>query len=62
MLKGEGKNPFILDSREPTKPFKEFIQGEVRYSSLMNVFPDIAEKCRIWLNNMLVKDTTTIGI
>ncbi|KON09627.1 pyruvate:ferredoxin (flavodoxin) oxidoreductase [Clostridium botulinum] len=44
MLKGEGKNPFILDSREPTKPFKEFIQGEVRYSSLMNVFPDIAEK------------------
>lgn len=44
MLKGEGKNPFTLDSREPTKPFKEFIQGEVRYSSLMNVFPDIAEK------------------
>lgn len=44
MLKEEGKNPFILDSREPTKPFKEFIQGEVRYSSLMNVFPDIAEK------------------
>ncbi|APH17189.1 ferredoxin (flavodoxin) oxidoreductase [Clostridium sporogenes] len=44
MLKEEGKNPFILDSREPTKPFKEFIQGEVRYSSLMNVFPDIAER------------------
>ena len=44
MLKKEGKNPFILDSKEPTKPFKEFIQGEVRYSSLMNVFPDIAER------------------
>ncbi|ENJ9654270.1 pyruvate:ferredoxin (flavodoxin) oxidoreductase [Clostridium botulinum] len=44
MLKEEGKNPFILDSREPTKPFKEFIQGEVRYSSLINVFPDIAER------------------
>lgn len=44
MLKEEDKNPFILDSKEPTKPFKEFIQGEVRYSSLMNIFPDIAEK------------------
>ncbi|MBD5640000.1 pyruvate:ferredoxin (flavodoxin) oxidoreductase [Clostridium botulinum] len=44
MLKEEGKNAFILDSKEPTKPFKEFIQGEVRYSSLMNIFPDIAEK------------------
>ncbi|HDI3056648.1 TPA: pyruvate:ferredoxin (flavodoxin) oxidoreductase [Clostridium botulinum] len=44
MLKEEGKNPFTLDSREPTKSFKEFIQGEVRYSSLMNVFPGIAEK------------------
>ncbi|MDU1321076.1 MAG: pyruvate:ferredoxin (flavodoxin) oxidoreductase [Clostridium botulinum] len=44
MLKEEDKNPFILDSKEPTKPFKEFIQGEVRYSSLMNIFPDIAER------------------
>jgi pyruvate-ferredoxin/flavodoxin oxidoreductase len=44
MLKEEDKNPFILDSKEPTKPFKEFIQGEVRYSSLMNIFPDIAAK------------------
>lgn len=43
-LAEEGKNPFTLDSREPSKSFKEFIQGEVRYSSLMNVFPDIAEK------------------
>ncbi|KOM98266.1 pyruvate-flavodoxin oxidoreductase [Clostridium botulinum] len=44
MLKEEGKNPFTLDSREPTKSFKEFIEGEVRYSSLMNIFPGIAEK------------------
>lgn len=44
MLKEEGKNPFILESKEPTTPFKEFIHGEVRYSQLMNVFPDIAEE------------------
>ena len=41
MLKEEGKNPFILDSKEPTGSFKDFIHGEVRYSQLMNVFPDI---------------------
>ncbi len=43
-LKEEGKNPFILDSKEPTNSFKDFIHGEVRYSQLMNVFPDIAGK------------------
>lgn len=44
MLKEEGKNPFTLDSKEPSKSYKEFIQGEVRYSSLMNAFPDSAEE------------------
>ncbi len=42
-LKGEGKNPFNLESKEPTKSFKEFIQGEVRYSSLTNIFPAISD-------------------
>lgn len=43
-LKEQGKNPFILDSKEPTTDYKEFIHGEIRYSQLMNVFPEIAEK------------------
>ncbi len=38
----QGKNPFVLDSKEPKSNFKDFIHGEVRYSQLMNVFPDIA--------------------
>lgn len=41
-LKEEGKNPFVMDSKEPTLPFKDFINGEVRYSQLMNVFPELA--------------------
>lgn len=40
----KGKNPFTLDSKEPTKSYKEFLQGEIRYSSLMNTFPDVAEE------------------
>jgi pyruvate-ferredoxin/flavodoxin oxidoreductase len=43
-LKNEGKNPFMLDSKEPTASIKDFLHGEIRYSSLMNVFPEIADK------------------
>ncbi|MDD4565308.1 MAG: pyruvate:ferredoxin (flavodoxin) oxidoreductase [Eubacteriales bacterium] len=43
-LKKEGKNPFILDSKEPKTSFRDFIMGQVRYSSLSLEFPDIADK------------------
>ncbi len=40
MLKKEGKNPFILDSKEPQIPVQEFLEGEKRYSSLKISFPE----------------------
>ena len=43
-LKEAGKNPFILDSKEPTTSFREYLMGEVRYSSLAKVYPEIAEE------------------
>ncbi|NLC25039.1 MAG: pyruvate:ferredoxin (flavodoxin) oxidoreductase, partial [Fastidiosipila sp.] len=33
-LEAEGKNPFVLDSREPKRDYTEFLKGEVRYTSL----------------------------
>jgi len=44
LLEQEGKNPFTLDSKEPdwTK-FQDFLQSEVRYTSLIKTFPDQAE-------------------
>ena len=42
-LKEEGKNPFILDSKEPTADFREFLMGEVRYASLAKQFPEAAD-------------------
>ena len=40
-----GKNPFVLDSKEPDwSKFQEFLQGEVRYSSLKRNFPAQAEE------------------
>ncbi len=43
-LKDSGKNPFSLDSKEPTASFRDFLLGEVRYASLQKSFPDIAEE------------------
>jgi pyruvate-ferredoxin/flavodoxin oxidoreductase len=44
-LEEEGKNPFILDSKEPQwDKFQEFLQGEVRYASLAKQFPTEANE------------------
>ncbi|NLZ48712.1 MAG: pyruvate:ferredoxin (flavodoxin) oxidoreductase [Clostridiales bacterium] len=43
-LKEEGKNPFILDSKEPKASFRDFILGEVRYASLAKAYPEEAEE------------------
>ncbi|MDD4389556.1 MAG: thiamine pyrophosphate-dependent enzyme, partial [Eubacteriales bacterium] len=43
-LMEEGKNPFVLDSKEPTKSYKDFIMSEVRYASLFRTFPQEGEK------------------
>ncbi|MCI5837040.1 MAG: pyruvate:ferredoxin (flavodoxin) oxidoreductase [Veillonellaceae bacterium] len=40
----QGKNPFSLDSREPKAPFRDFLMGEVRFSSLRKLFPERAEE------------------
>ncbi|MDY3711647.1 MAG: pyruvate:ferredoxin (flavodoxin) oxidoreductase [Agathobaculum sp.] len=43
-LKAEGKNPFILDSKEPkTEDYRKFMMNEARYSALTRSFPDRAE-------------------
>ena len=40
----EGKNPFSLDSKEPTADYKAFLLGETRYASLMKARPELAEQ------------------
>ena len=43
-LKAKGKNPFILDSKEPTGDFRGFILDQIRYSSLAKEFPEVADR------------------
>ena len=44
-LEDEGKNPFVLDSKEPQwDQFQNFLKSEVRYTSLQKSFPEEAAK------------------
>ena len=45
LLEDEGKNPFQLDSKEPDwSKFQDFLNGEVRYTSLKKSFPAEADE------------------
>ncbi|MFI3316901.1 MAG: pyruvate:ferredoxin (flavodoxin) oxidoreductase [Rikenellaceae bacterium] len=44
-LEAEGKNPFVLDSKEPDwSKFQDFLMREVRYTSLKKQFPAEADE------------------
>ena len=40
----KGRNPFQLDSPEPIMDYRQFLEGEVRYSSLQLTFPERAKE------------------
>ena len=42
-LKGTEKGAFTLDSKAPTLPYQDFLNGEVRYNSLRKVNPEMAD-------------------
>jgi pyruvate-ferredoxin/flavodoxin oxidoreductase len=46
LLKEEGKNPFILDSKAPDGSLQKFLSGEVRYASLEKAFPEESKALR----------------
>ena len=61
LLKKEGKNPFILDSKEPDGSLKEFLAGETRYRQLQMIDPEKAKRYQeelekeIWERYRLLK-------
>ncbi len=38
------ENPLVVDCKEPTLDYEEFLSGETRYASLKKTFPENAEK------------------
>ncbi len=43
-LRAEGKNPFILDSKAPSIPLKQYAYHEARYTMLARSRPEVAAK------------------
>ena len=43
-LEEQGKNPFVLDSKEPKASFRDFLMSENRYTSLAKTNPEMAEQ------------------
>ena len=43
LLRQQGKNPFCLDSKEPVLDYREFLEGEIRYDSLLQSDPEKAQ-------------------
>ena len=43
LLAEEGKNPLTLDSREPKLDYNTFLENEIRYRTLQQQYPEVAE-------------------
>jgi pyruvate-ferredoxin/flavodoxin oxidoreductase len=54
-LKKEGKNPFVLESKEPDGSLREFLGGEIRYASLAKSFPEEANRLSALLEAEVVE-------
>ncbi len=46
-LEKEGKNPFVLESKDPDGTIQEFLKGENRFASLEKSFPEESKKLRV---------------
>jgi pyruvate-ferredoxin/flavodoxin oxidoreductase len=42
-LAEDGKNPLLLDSKEPKLDYQTFLKNEIRYRTLLQQYPDIAK-------------------
>jgi pyruvate-ferredoxin/flavodoxin oxidoreductase len=62
VLKAQGKNPFILDSKKPDGNFQEFLSGEVRYASLQKSFPEESKKLTVRLEKEYMERYETLKL
>ncbi|MFC2158175.1 pyruvate:ferredoxin (flavodoxin) oxidoreductase [Acidobacteriota bacterium] len=44
LLVEEGKNPLVLESREPKLEYEDFLNNETRYKTLMQQYPEEAQR------------------
>ncbi|UFS71167.1 pyruvate:ferredoxin (flavodoxin) oxidoreductase [Geomonas sp. RF6] len=55
LLKKEGKNPFILESKEPDGSLQEFLSSEVRFHALEKINPEVSQQLRKQIEEEVVE-------
>lgn len=55
LLRQQGKNPFVFESREPDRSLQDFLSGEVRYSALEKLKPEISRDLRARLEQDIME-------
>lgn len=55
LLRQQGKNPFIFESKEPDGSIQQFLSGEVRYSALEKIAPEVSRELRATLEQDLME-------
>ncbi|MBT1073560.1 pyruvate:ferredoxin (flavodoxin) oxidoreductase [Pelotalea chapellei] len=55
LLRQEGKNPFIFESKEPDGSLQAFLSGEVRYSALEKLNPEASQELRAKLEQDIME-------
>ena len=58
LLRQQGKNPFIFESKQPDGSIQQFLSGEVRYSALERLNPDASKELRSALERDLMERFT----
>lgn len=53
LLEKEGKNPFVLESKDPDGSIQAFLSGENRFASLEKKFPDESKKLRVIIEEQI---------
>ena len=57
----DGKNPFIIDYQSPNGELFNFLDGEDRYESLKDTFPEISQKLRSGLQDFCQETFNTLN-
>ena len=61
-LEKEGKNPFVLESKNPDGTIQDFLKGENRFASLEKTFPQESKRLRIKIEEEVNQRYTSLKV
>jgi pyruvate-ferredoxin/flavodoxin oxidoreductase len=62
LLEKEGKNPFVLESKDADGSIQDFLSGENRFASLEKKFPDESKRLRVIIEEQINRRNAALKI